>query len=303
MKLGGILSDDEVDLFYDIYLHLLFYINEKLRIMKQFSSYERDFKKFIEYPKEKIVSIRDAMYDNHLDLMLEYIKKNPYNVSKEHLKIIKEWYAHFIKDNFIIFRYEKDYTLFYRQKTSRVYAVVALHDPLPLVVGPDLPKFVEAVLLPFKGKIIYDGILYYMRVIFGKNIKKSILTEAEEAIVKYGVIKSIPEPEHKVVQVDDENLLKFYLKNKYNRERYAEEIEKLIRKNKRLLAIYYQEIGKQNARKYKKVFNELGIHDAWFAIIGATIIASGKTKEQVSSIVNAILPKEKQSYVYFFYKK
>ena len=43
---------------------------------------------------------------------------------------------------------------------NKVYAVLALSDPLEdMVLGLRPPILVNAVLLPFKGKIVYDGIL------------------------------------------------------------------------------------------------------------------------------------------------
>ena len=37
------------------------------------------------------------------------------------------------------------------------YGVVALFDPFEKVIGPYLPRMIETTLLPFKGRIVYDG--------------------------------------------------------------------------------------------------------------------------------------------------
>ena len=41
-------------------------------------------------------------------------------------------------------------------------------------MGPSLPKIVDAILLPFKNRIIYDGTLSSFNIIFGSDIRRSI---------------------------------------------------------------------------------------------------------------------------------
>ena len=44
----------------------------------------------------------------------------------------------------------------------------------------DLPYPVETSLIPFKGCIVYDGILGAIRINLGINMKMNLLKEAEE---------------------------------------------------------------------------------------------------------------------------
>ena len=44
----------------------------------------------------------------------------------------------------------------------------------------DLPYPVETSLIPFKGYIVYDGILVAIRINLGTNMKMNLLKEAEE---------------------------------------------------------------------------------------------------------------------------
>ena len=49
--------------------------------------------------------------------------------------------------------------------------MLALHDPFDEFFDPRvLPLYVRTILLPFKGRIIYDGFLEYYSVLFGRNI-------------------------------------------------------------------------------------------------------------------------------------
>ena len=50
------------------------------------------------------------------------------------------------------------------------YGVVALFDPFEAVIGPYLPRMIKTTLLPFKGRIVYDGLVTGYNVTFGGGI-------------------------------------------------------------------------------------------------------------------------------------
>ena len=47
------------------------------------------------------------------------------------------------------------------------YGVVALFDPFEAVIGPYLPRMIKTTLLPFKGRIVYDGLITGYNITFG----------------------------------------------------------------------------------------------------------------------------------------
>ena len=60
-------------------------------------------------------------------------------------------------------------------KGDLVYAVHGIQDPLDEVIPSyALPQMVEAILLPFKGQIIYDGLLAGYSIHFGGGIRSDI---------------------------------------------------------------------------------------------------------------------------------
>ena len=81
---------------------------------------------------------------------------------------------------------------------------------------------------------------------------------------------------------------------------YWEEIEELINKDPGLLTTYHQEMGKIYARTYGKRLCEIGLTNAWFAILEGMTIASGATKDEVERILQCILPTERRKFVYIF---
>ena len=67
------------------------------------------------------------------------------------------------------------------------------------------------------------------------------------------------------------------------------------------MKIYNQEMGKIHAREFGRRLREIGINEAWFAILGGTIIAGGATREQVDEVLKDILPIEKKGLAYIFH--
>jgi len=67
----------------------------------------------------------------------------------------------------------KKYAVFIHD--NKVYGVLALHDSFDEIIHPSaLPFYVKAVLLPYKGKIVYDGLLQSYSVFFGGGIKANL---------------------------------------------------------------------------------------------------------------------------------
>lgn len=288
------LSKEEVELFYKLYHSLLAYVNRKFDIVKGINS-PRDFKGC---PVEEINKVRDGLY-KHPELIDSFVVENPLNLSSDELKIISSW-KNFVRGRFLIFRYLKNYTIFLEPaKPPKAYGVLALTFTFEEMVGPYLPIMVEAVLLPFSDKIIYDSILIPYRITFGRGICHSFNDAYQEAKSRFGIITSLPFLPEKVEQSDADKL-RFYLRSQHNREMYREEIEGLINKNPNLLTLYHQEMGKIHARTYSKRLREIGLTKGWFAILEGITIASGARKDEVEEVLQRLLPPEKQKFVYIF---
>jgi hypothetical protein len=161
---------------------------------------------------------------------------------------------------------------------------------------------VDAVLLPFNDKIIYDSILIPYRIRFGRVIRQSINDSFQRAKLRFGIITSLPISNKKIEQSDAERL-KFYLKNAQNREIYSDEILELINKNEELLILYHQEMGKIFSRTIEKDLRKIGLINGWFAVLEGILIASGRTQEEVEQILKEILLPEKTKFVYIFQLK
>lgn len=288
------LSTEDVVLFYKLYKGLLFYTNNKLGILPQ----KLDWKRFQEVPYPALVEVRDALHDN-LELIDSFVEENPRKLSDDELEIVRSWKDR-VKGQFLVMRHLKNYTVFMGSDGSpKAYGVLGLIDEFEEVIGPELPQYVRAVLLPFKGKIVYDGLLTISSLIFGGNIRRSLNASYQEAKARYGIITSLPVPEEQL-ELGDAELLRFYLKSQSNREMYADEIRELVAKSHDLLVLYHQEMGKAGARVLGKQLRQAGVKPAMFAILEGLIIASGRTGEDLEKTLRDILPAGKRELVYVF---
>lgn len=288
------LAKRDLKLFLKLHLSLLFYANQQLGIVGGVPTLE----KFMELPLERKLKVRNALYD-HIALIDSFIAENLFNFSPGELEIVAGW-KNLVKGTFYLLRYLKRYAIFLDDKAPpKAYGVVALSDTFEEILGSGLPIRLKAVLLPFKGQIVYDGFMVPYHVIFGGGIRRELNDDYQKAKHRFGIITSLPPPKEE--EKTDAELLRFYLRTESNRERYREEIERLISKDLDHLRIYHQEMGKIHARTYGKRLREMGLSDAWFAILEGTIIASGTTRGQVKQILKEILPKEKGELAYIFH--
>jgi hypothetical protein len=183
-----ILSREEGLLFYKLYPALMCYTNQKLKVVDEMAS---DLEQYLAVAGEQRLKVRDAL-QAHQELIDEFIAENPVNLAPDELAIVSDW-KNAVVGNFFIFRYLKQYTIFLDDRSPpRAYGVIAIADPIQGLVGLGLPILTKAVLLPFKGKIIYDGLLSSYRVSFGAGVRKRLQETYKRAKEMDGIITSLP---------------------------------------------------------------------------------------------------------------
>jgi hypothetical protein len=141
------------------------YINQQLNLIPSVDG----LKAYIALPLEDKFEVRQALYKNP-HLIARFVSDNPYNFSPEQLDIVSSW-KKFVADDFYIERLLKKHTIFIDSKDV-IYGVLGLHDSFDEMIHKSrLPLYVKTVLLPFKGQIVYDGLLQGSNIIFGGGIK------------------------------------------------------------------------------------------------------------------------------------
>jgi len=182
-----LLSSDELLLFYKLHHSLMCFVNGRLEIVPDV----RNPDEFAVLPPESRLPVRDALAER-LDLIDLFCESNPYDLPDGELEIVRSW-RHQVAGRFFIFRYLKHYTVFLStEEPATAYGVLALYDSFEELIGPHLPCWAGTVLLPFRGKIIYDGLLNGYNISFGGGFKRSLNESYKEAKARLGIVTSLP---------------------------------------------------------------------------------------------------------------
>jgi hypothetical protein len=182
-----ILTPQDAELFFKLHRSLMCFVNERLQVVPGIGSPD----KFAALPPETRLKVRDAFLDEP-DLIELFIDANPFNLTEEELEIIHSW-RHQIFAKFFVFRYLKSHTIFLQTEEPPVaFGVLALSQPFEDMIGPYLPVWTETVLMPFKGRIVYDGLMNNYNISFGPGIRKSINESYKAAKESLGIVTSLP---------------------------------------------------------------------------------------------------------------
>jgi hypothetical protein len=121
-----------------------------------------------------------------------FIEANPARLSEEELGIVSSW-RHSVPGRFIALRQlKKHMVLLACGAKATAYGVKGLVDPMERVIPKPLPAMIETVLLPFRGKIIYDGIVGAFNVTFGPGSRRGFEESLRTAKATRGIVTSLP---------------------------------------------------------------------------------------------------------------
>jgi hypothetical protein len=182
-----LLSPEDADLFFKLHRSFMCFVNERLQIVPGIGTPNQ----YSALPPETRSEVHNAFLNN-TDLIESFVAANPFGLSEEELAIVSSW-RHLVADKFFIFRYLKEYAVFLATKEPPIaYGVIAISDPFEEMVGPHLPLWAETVLLPFKDKIVYDGLLSSYNISFGGGIKRSLNESYKTAKKRLGIVTQLP---------------------------------------------------------------------------------------------------------------
>src|SRR3954454_16569383 len=181
---------EDVEQFFRLHRSLMFYVNQKLKVIdKKVATPE----KYSGLSPEIRYKVHQALLD-HMDLIDAFADENPFHFDEADLEIVRSW-KDLVSGTFYAFRQLKNYMVFLSSTEPVVaYGVLALFDPFEVVVGPHLPRMIKTALLPFKGQIVYDGLVSGYNVFFGSGIRRRLNETYTEIKERSGIIPSLPPP-------------------------------------------------------------------------------------------------------------
>jgi hypothetical protein len=157
------LPPDDVTRFYRIWHALLRWTNARKGVSPGAEA---------PYHPQQALPIRDALWADD-GLRHAWIDANPDNMPSADLALVRSW-DHRMAGSFIVFKHYAGHTVFLHE--GQGYAVLGLTDPLRDML-PVVPHFVEAVLVPYEGRITYDGLIAGFPISFGAGIRRNLADE------------------------------------------------------------------------------------------------------------------------------
>ncbi len=180
------LQPDECDQFYRIWWSLLSYVNNQMKLIDDFQSQRES----ANINQRDAIIIRNALWASDR-LLQDFIDSNPDKLSDADLDLAASW-KNRVADKFFIMRHLQKHSLFLNDSDNPiVYGVIGIISPIADILPSLPPTMVEAVLLPFGKKIIFDSLLQSYPVMFGSGIRKSLNNQVRHAQELHGIITSL----------------------------------------------------------------------------------------------------------------
>ena len=164
------LSLQDVHLFFRLHRSLMFFVNERLKVIDRKVETVQDYASL---PGDTRVKVHEALVA-HKELIDVFADENPFQFDEPALEIVRSW-KHLVNGTFYAYRQLQNHMIFLSSTEPVVaYGVLALFDPFEVMLGPYLPRMIKTTLLPFKDRIVYDGLLTGYNVTFGGGIKRRL---------------------------------------------------------------------------------------------------------------------------------
>jgi len=184
------INENDAQLYYELMWSLQLFVNQKKKIhtgIKSLEDYEQ-------CRTEEKRDVRRTLYAE-ISLIDVFVQENPQKLSEDKLSIVSGW-KHLVQGDFFIERYLKKHAVFI--KGMDVYGVLGIFDSFDeLIHRSHLPLKVNAVLLPFKGRIIHDGLLNIYNIDYGSGIKKELKEIYMTAKQNGSIIEDLLSPSEK----------------------------------------------------------------------------------------------------------
>ena len=186
-SLEGKLSDEECLFFYETWHKVLNFANSKLKI----SNYKIDHNFDFHQHQNLLLEIRDLLWENS-QYISDFIASH-HNLSFQEIILLKSWATKFIKGSFVIMKNERKGSIFMSMDTKGcyLYCVKGISDTIFNTLRYEIPTVVNTVLIPFKGKIIYDSFIGCRPVRFGQGMTKQFILTFKKAKEEHGIITTL----------------------------------------------------------------------------------------------------------------
>ena len=160
------LSKEDGQLYYQLWLPLLDYVNNKYKVNKKLSNMAESK----DLDPGEVKQVADRLWDD-VTVIDEYLLKRN-DLPEEHRKMISGW-KRCVRGKFVMERHLKNGSIFISMENEEVYQVCGIisswEEMFPFA---HLPLLIEATFMPFRDVIISDGLVLPYNIVIGGNMAK-----------------------------------------------------------------------------------------------------------------------------------
>ena len=157
------LEQSDAELFYQLWFPLLDFVNRKYHVCPEIETIDPSQGVDVCVAKK----IADYLW-SHTGVIEEYLSAA--ELPKEYAQIVAGW-KQCKPGRYILERHLKKGSVFISTEDESVYMVKGLFSTWEEMLG-DSPVLLDAVLIPFRGSIISDGLVVPYRIYFGKGVRE-----------------------------------------------------------------------------------------------------------------------------------
>ena len=157
------LERSDAELFYQLWFPLLDFVNRKYHVCPHAGRIDK--RHGVDAGDAK--AIADYLWSN-TEVIEEYLAVT--NLSDEYAQIVAGW-KQCKQGRYILERHLKKGSVFISAEDGAVYMVKGLFSTWAEMLG-EAPVLLDAVLIPFRGSIISDGLVMPYRICFGKGARE-----------------------------------------------------------------------------------------------------------------------------------
>ncbi len=191
------LKKDEIREFYKYFNKPITFVQNDYALKNNKKIYESVFM----YDKDKkfhcaeelmisseIINIREHLANNK-DLIQKFLEKTDLTIEEKEL--FNSWKNFvYIEQGIVLQSHNNSQILVWDVSNQKVYLVYGLYDKLASLI-PHRPFIGSFLLLPFKDRIVFDGLIVGENIELGNNIINNIKQEYQEIIDKNGIIMQL----------------------------------------------------------------------------------------------------------------
>ncbi len=183
-----LLAPKDAQRFILLHQSLMWYVNQVLDVVPQDGTNP--------VALENRPALREAFVEN-ADLLFDYIDENPFELPAKDLKTLQSW-KHFQFGHFLVVECLEQHNVFLSfDEFALAYGTLALTEPLSDLIPGSLPILVETMLLPYNGKIVFDGLLVAFDLELDENHVRNFEHVYSLSKQIFGIVTTLPVPTFK----------------------------------------------------------------------------------------------------------